>query len=660
MAEASSTSIGVGAHPPSVPRPPMFSVEKVELQYSVQAEFVAAQVANDILVLALSSGRILRIDLKHGADIEDIDLPRKAADVGVIRKLFLDPTASHLIVATAGGENFYLHAQSRTPRHLSRLRGVVIECVAWSPANPTSSTREILVGSRDGAVYETFIESSNEFYRRDEKYSKLVYKAPNSPVSGILIALPSTASDQRSVFIASNSQLIRIDVRLKRNGGDGSNPIYVGMSDIQPIMYGKNTTSQESMSLLSITPLATESSARSDSINQYIAWSSSQGIFQAPSNPALDEAQVASERHLISSDEMGTAVPQGSRGARSAGLSSMLLSQWHVLYLHGDRLVAFDLLTHRKVYDEHVLDPSDHPLSLIADAGTNTYWLFTSREIMEIVITDEDRDVWRVMLDKGDYRRALKFADSPVERDTVASSQGDALLKQEKYREAAEALGKSSAMFEDSCLKFLEAGRYDALRLYLSGRLLDMSKRLVMQRTMISTWLVELFMSALDETENQKDVEDIGHQDSESHPDRTKQSQEIQLEYQDFIRRFHLDLDRKAAYDIMQRHARDEELVFYAEFIDDYTYLLRHWSQREDWTETLRALGKQKKPELFYKYSTILMQHRPVDFVEILMRQPNLDQQMLIPAILAYEDGVSSSTNKVRTIVMFRFVIRDD
>ncbi|KAK5629704.1 hypothetical protein RRF57_005419 [Xylaria bambusicola] len=49
---------------------PIFDIEPVRLQFSIAADFVAAQVANNVLVLALSNGRILRIDLNRPEDID--------------------------------------------------------------------------------------------------------------------------------------------------------------------------------------------------------------------------------------------------------------------------------------------------------------------------------------------------------------------------------------------------------------------------------------------------------------------------------------------------------------------------------------------------------------------------------------------------------------
>ena len=55
---------------------PTFKVERVQLQFSISSDFVAAQVANNVLVLALSTGRILRIDLDSPGDIDGSSAPQ--------------------------------------------------------------------------------------------------------------------------------------------------------------------------------------------------------------------------------------------------------------------------------------------------------------------------------------------------------------------------------------------------------------------------------------------------------------------------------------------------------------------------------------------------------------------------------------------------------
>lgn len=49
---------------------PIFNVEKVQLAFNLSSDFVACQVANNVLILALATGRILRIDLDNAEDVD--------------------------------------------------------------------------------------------------------------------------------------------------------------------------------------------------------------------------------------------------------------------------------------------------------------------------------------------------------------------------------------------------------------------------------------------------------------------------------------------------------------------------------------------------------------------------------------------------------------
>lgn len=48
----------------------IFNVERVELNFNIASDFVAGQVANNVLILALATNRVLRIDLDNASDID--------------------------------------------------------------------------------------------------------------------------------------------------------------------------------------------------------------------------------------------------------------------------------------------------------------------------------------------------------------------------------------------------------------------------------------------------------------------------------------------------------------------------------------------------------------------------------------------------------------
>jgi hypothetical protein len=109
--------------------------------------------ANNLLVLAVQPLSVIIINLNKPDELVTVDLPRPAADksnaapiIPVIQKLFIDPSARHLLITTDTGDTFYLPIspgnaaiQSRRPRPL-RLRAA-ITAVAWSPfSGPASDT----------------------------------------------------------------------------------------------------------------------------------------------------------------------------------------------------------------------------------------------------------------------------------------------------------------------------------------------------------------------------------------------------------------------------------------------------------------------------------------------------------------------------------------
>lgn len=69
------------------------------------------------------------------------------------------------------------------------VQGYTITSVAWNKqatlADP--STREILIGTKNGQIYEACLEPSDDIFRREEKPLKFLYaiNEPTSPINGL-------------------------------------------------------------------------------------------------------------------------------------------------------------------------------------------------------------------------------------------------------------------------------------------------------------------------------------------------------------------------------------------------------------------------------------------------------------------------------------------
>ncbi|KAA8572452.1 hypothetical protein EYC84_003072 [Monilinia fructicola] len=569
---------------------PIFNVEKVQLQFSIASDFVAAQVANNVLILALSNGRILRIDLDNPADIDDIDLPKKTSEVGVIRRMFLDPTASHLIIY--------------------------------------------------GMIYEGYIETATEFYRKEDKYLKALMRLPDGPVTGLWVDLVTgrpDAKEVRRVMIATQSRVLHLIGKIGRVAHEGGASIFTRLFETeQPTIHELSRISTTAASSLVVSPNHPDSaSMESLTPDRTFAWLSSQGVYYGTlmTTPATSDlgARLFTEAKLLPRSQLPASENlMGRKKPVPDSIDSIALTQWHILHLIGGRVVAVNRLDDRVIFDQVVLEPGQQALGLFADQEKNTFWLFTTQEIYEIVVTDEDRD-----------------------KDAVATASGDYLVSKGSYLEAAGVYGKSSKPFEQVALIFVDNDQQDALRKYLLTKLTTYRKASIMQRIMIASWLVEIFMSKLNSLDDT--IITKAELSENLNPTETRnQLDTIRMEYQEFVAKYKNDLDKKTTYDIISSHGREDELLFFASAVNDYNYVLSYWIQRERWKEALDVLKKQTAPEIFYRYSSGLMTHVATDLVDILMRHSDLKPRNLIPALLNYDkhfQGPLSQNQAIRYLL---------
>ena len=577
--------------------------------------------------------------------------------------MFLDPSASHLIITTTLGENYYLHTQSRQPKPLSRLKGVVIESIAWNPSLPTASTREILLGTGDGNIYEAYIEPSSEFYRSQEKYLKTVYKTSEGPVSGLWVDMLPGRSDSRRIMAATPTKLLHFVGRIGRPGSEGSGSMFTRLFETEaPTMHEVSRGSQPSPSGFVVSPDPPDTHiSDNDGPDRMYAWLSAQGVLhgglKTGGAPASLGTTIFNNSKMVSRSKLpASESASGRKKSAQEPIAGVALSQWHVLCLVEGRIVALQRLDERVVYDQVVLKPGESALCLLADQKKNTYWLFTSQDISEIVVTDEDRDVWKIMLKNQQFGLASQYARTPAHKDAVAIASGDHLIGKGQYLEAADVYGKSSRPFEQVALTFIDHGEQDALRRYLLTKIATYKKTSIMQRTMIASWLVEIFMSklnSLDDTITTKAqlTEGMTTADTKDELDT------IRTEFREFVTRYKSDLDQQTTYEIISSHGREQELLSYATAIDDYNYVLSYWVQRERWQDSIDVLKKQNDPSIFYRYSSVMMAHAPTDLVDILTRHPDLDPVKLIPALLNYSNKASIPLAQNQAVRYLRFCI---
>jgi vacuolar protein sorting-associated protein 18 len=293
----------------------------------------------------------------------EMELQKKHGENQKISKIFLDIHGDHLLVNTEGGETFYFsvrNTRSGRGRPVSRLNNIHIESVAWNTDSSPTSTREILIGTRDGGILETYLEISD--YIPNARYLRQLRNF-GTPIIGLHV---EKSGDSRDVFIASRSGLSVFSGRIARKTGGDISSVYGTFFD------EANSGQFQELAGSTATPrIAVLPSSNPHQQNAYFAWATSPGLFHGNVN-----TPTSSGDDSIFSD--ATLLPYASLFSGSVSEGKPILpelSQFHVLVLYENQLAAVNRLNNRVVFKEKV--PIVQPflgLWLTVETWRKVYW----------------------------------------------------------------------------------------------------------------------------------------------------------------------------------------------------------------------------------------------------------------------------------------------
>jgi hypothetical protein len=116
---------------------------------------------------------------------------------------------------------------------------------------------------------------------------------------------------------------------------------------------------------------------------------------------------------------------------------SMALTEFHLVLLHSDRIAAMSVLNESQVYEEYLPLVSsclaiiininfgtlkkhgESVRALTADPVRKTYWVYTDQSLFELIVGNEDRDIWKINLQKENFDIALRYAKARLHRTFV-------------------------------------------------------------------------------------------------------------------------------------------------------------------------------------------------------------------------------------------------
>ncbi|KAL6612789.1 Pep3/Vps18/deep orange family-domain-containing protein [Neocallimastix sp. 'constans'] len=660
---------------------PIFALDKV--QYQFPGEVSALQVSNNILAVVINKCRVLRIDLGETYQVEDIEiLPKKSTDV--IKNIYLDPTGKHLIIVTEGEDTYYLYEKWKKPKLMTKFRGINIQSIAWRGKQSLNdiSTGLILIGTNNGKIYEAEIQPTDEFFKREERFFKQVYSFNDEmlPITGLRFETFPTDPQKYVVVVATPIRLYQFigEITSNANNNEGSGMFSELFEDNTPDI-------KEIISFHNHSECHFRSQFHENgwpSIPKQFLWTTGKGMYTGELIFGSQKAggSVINNSKLVSyPEDYSKSNSKMSKPVETIPLS-VAITQFHILLLYKKKIKAMCNLDNSIIYEEDIpLESGEKILGLRMDFVKDSYWVFTTQSLYEILITDEDRNVWNLYLNQKMFDTALSFTKNESQKDKVLTSQADYYYSQQRYNLSAEYFAQiHSISFEEIVLRFINKNENDALRIYLLKKLEKLKKQDILQKKLICTWLVEIFINKLNQITDKIEDEKLAYDLQQKLQDASKEKLDtsknqitmleedkkmIQDEFKSFMYTNKDHLDKKAVYQIISSHGRTEELLIFSELVKDYERMLVYYIQEKEYEKAINILKKQSSLDLYYKFSPVLMKCMPYETVNMWIHEPKLNPRHLIPSLLKYDPqksfGKEGIEGKNQAIRYLNYVIQN-
>jgi len=106
---------------------------------------------------------------------------------------------------------------------------------------------------------------------------------------------------------------------------------------------------------------------------------------------------------------------------------------------------------------------------------------------------------------------------------------------------------------------------------------------------MLATWLVEMYLSKINQLEDIAASEAASEDVENYHTEKSI----IEDDLKQFLQQYKDNLDKKTIFDLIASHGRMEILLHFASVVGDYERIVAHWIEEEDWAAALLALARQ-------------------------------------------------------------------
>jgi len=633
----------------SVGSQPIFALRKLEWEprsskvSKLKNRRISKVVAsNNFIVVATNACSIIRFKVNDlNKDPEEIEISNKPEDV--IDNLFLDYGGFHLIVCMKSGDNYYFcNSKSFKARKISKLMGN-IECIAFDRSNVSDSVTKLLAGTSMGVIHEIIIENTGK-----ERSCQIVYQLNEPlPISSIFfeyISCYDVEVPSRSANAASETCLFLMF--------STSNPTrlyhFAGGQTFHQLFSDNSIAAHAELpgeiSKAELLCYSHNGSAKA----QKFALMTGAGIYNGKLIDNNRLAEFPNEANMLPYVVGGAEVTVDIASFQAIAIG---VTEFHFLVLRADRYQALSSLNGELIQEDIFRNSDGTPLGIVRDPLRNFNFIYTNSCLFQVVATDEDRNVWSTYLTKalstGDdlmFDNALAHSKIKEQKYAVMKSRAEFCITQNNWDKAASCFSHCGLSVDEVILKLLNVfdtvsferekcsnkvfssdviwltalEKLTAIKIYLFEILKVIPTAAKSQRAMICIWLCEMYLHQLTSLGNSAQIED---------------------EIRSFMRTHRNSLDLNTVLNLLLSRNNRKLLLFFSRIVGDYHGVINLLITEKQYVEALEVINSapfEKIGHFVYDLLPVLIEHVPLQLVQVLLAKPQYSVSSLMPTIVRY------------------------
>ncbi|BES99799.1 vacuolar protein sorting-associated protein 18 homolog [Nesidiocoris tenuis] len=597
--------------------------QKVKLNFQPNALITHMAVSSDYVVVAMSNNVLLRIDpsKSQGSDgCSEIDLNRIVPGV-MLTGLFLDPSAAHLLICFST-ELLYIHKKSNKPKPISKVRGHEITAIGWPhPSYFTESNipKPVLLGSARGHIFEVGISADDGLFQSTgEVYCKQVWNlgqrgsSVTDDVLSTITGLEYHRVDKSDTYFVIATTQDRLYQFVGRISNPEERPLltslfnrYLGL----PESFHSLPGSVEFSRLQLFTPPAGVTPTS-------LCWLTAAGIYygQIDIKGAPDGILTKTKMYNFPF----TYPPP----------TSFLMTEFHILFVYSHQICAVSSLSEKLVFIDNFNEAFGQIVNIIQDPIRGMIWVYQERAAFKYKAIEEDKHVWQIYAEKGEYEEAKKFCkNDALKIDKVLRLQAESFFSKKEYEQSAIHYAASQESFELVALKFLEVKDDQALKTFLKQKLSLLRTDDKAQTTMLVLWILELLLTQLGDLRTKA-------------KSNTKQYLDVQDELDAFLSMDYtkecLKSNLQSVYALMSSHGDQANLTKLAKSAGDYDKVITNFIRQGDCAQAIDVLRKQPKPETWYTYLADLLEYdSKLTLLSLRLAGRSISMEAVLPFLVA-------------------------